>query len=527
VAGGSLNAANLITGTVTNSGGVAAPALSPGAMQINGRYVQTSGGTLAIQLGGTRPGADFDVLTVNGVAKLAGTLAVTAVNGFTPLSGTTFEFLDAAACSGAFDSFSPALTTLGLVVVYAPDHVALSAGTPLTIPPPRYSVVDLVGLSTVGCLPQAINAQGQVVGTSPVGGSTRAFLYDHGTIVDLGALGGASSWAYGINNAGHVAGYSEITPGMPTTHAFFYDGTIHDLGTLGGAKDSSYGYGINDNDEIIGYSYFLALGGESVRPFLYQNGSMIKLPDPLWPGHDDATGYAYGLNNNLQIVGYGPRQVGAGHGYVYDHLAGSALDVGDLGGANGSTAWAINDAGQATGYAATDGNASDHAFLFDGRIHDLGTLGGANSRGFAINGLGQVVGRSDYVGGTPHAFLWCGGRMIDLNSVIPPNSGWDLREATGINDRGQIVGNASRQGFTGWRGFLLTPLPALQLAVVPGGGLVLVWGIENQGFTLQENATLSPSGWVNVNVTPTATGNQVRVTLPQPTSNRFYRLRQP
>jgi probable HAF family extracellular repeat protein len=527
LAGGALNATNLITGTVTNSGGTVAPAVSPGAMQINGRYVQTSGGTLAIQLGGTRPGTDFDVLTVNGVAKVAGTLAVTAVSGFRPLNGTIFEFLDAAACSGGFGNFSPALTTLGLVVVYAPDHVALSVGMPLTNPLPQYSGVDLVGLSTVGCLPQAINDQGQVVGSSPVAGSTHAFLYDHGTIRDLGTLAGPGSWAYGINNAGHVVGWSTITTNSVPYHAFCYDGTMHDLGTLGGATDSSYGYGINDNDEIIGYSYFTTHGGQSVRPFLYQNGTMIKLPDPLWPDHTEAGAYAYGLNNNLQIVGYGPKQVGAGHGFVYDYLGGSALDVGDLGGSS-STALAINHAGQATGYAATEGNAWDHAFLFDGRIHDLGTLGG-NSQGFAINRRGQVVGTYQYLGNgvAPHACLWSGGQIIDLNYVIPPNSGWELREATGINDRGQIVGNASRQGFSGWRGFLLTPLPAIQLAVVPGGGLVLVWGIENQGFTLQENTALSPSGWVNLNVTPTVTGNQVRVVLPQPTSNRFYRLMQP
>ena len=32
----------------------------------------------------------------------------------------------------------------------------------------------------------------------------------------------------------------------------------------------------------------------------------------------------------------------------------------------------------------------------------------------------------------------CGG--LDLNSLLPPNSGWTLTSATGINDAGQIVG---------------------------------------------------------------------------------------
>ncbi len=385
--------------------------------------------------------------------------------------------------------------------------------------------MDLGGLTTVGCFPEAINAQGQVVGFSQVTGGYHAFLYDQGQMLDLGTLAGPNSYAYGINDAGHVVGWSTATASTAPSHAFYWDGTMHDLGTLGATNQSSYAYGINNNDEIIGYSDLMVYGGGSTHPFLCRNGTMIDLHSPFLPGNTNAGAFAYGLNDHLQIVGNGPRPLGASHGFVYDYLGGSVIDVGDLGGANGSTAQAVNDTGQATGWAVTDGNLYNHAYLFDGRIHDLGTLGGASSQGFAINGLGQVVGRSDYVGGTPHAFLWADGQMTDLNLTIPPNSGWDLREATGINDRGQIVGNAYWHSMG--RGFLLTRLPNLQLHVAAGSGLVLVWGIENKGFTLQENTTLSPSGWANVTVAPTVVGNEVHVTLPQPTSNRFYRLFKP
>jgi probable HAF family extracellular repeat protein len=70
-----------------------------------------------------------------------------------------------------------------------------------------------------------------------------------------------------------------------------------------------------------------------------------------------------------------------------------------------------------------------------------------------INNNGQVVGFS---GGS--AFLYSGGAMIDLNTLIPTNSGWTLEEATGINDSGQICGygrNPSGQDDA----FLLTPVP--------------------------------------------------------------------
>ena len=38
------------------------------------------------------------------------------------------------------------------------------------------------------------------------------------------------------------------------------------------------------------------------------------------------------------------------------------------------------------------------------------------------------------------AFLYSGGVMQDLNSLIDPSSGWVLGQATGINDSGQVVG---------------------------------------------------------------------------------------
>ncbi len=55
--------------------------------------------------------------------------------------------------------------------------------------------------------------------------------------------------------------------------------------------------------------------------------------------------------------------------------------------------------------------------------------------------------------------------MFDLNTVLPPGSGWVLERATGISDAGQIVGVGTLDGAT--RGFLLTP-PA-DLAVWQGG----------------------------------------------------------
>jgi uncharacterized membrane protein len=84
--------------------------------------------------------------------------------------------------------------------------------------------------------------------------------------------------------------------------------------------------------------------------------------------------------------------------------------------------------------ALTDGEAiAARAFAArEGRVRDLGTLGGPYSHAFGINGRGQIVGKADlaprprWVGpalGLPpvatHAFLWEAGKRIDR--VLPPS----------------------------------------------------------------------------------------------------------
>jgi probable HAF family extracellular repeat protein len=83
----------------------------------------------------------------------------------------------------------------------------------------------------------------------------------------------------------------------------------------------------------------------------------------------------------------------------------------------------------------------------------------------SINNRGQIVGFSDSdLSGSDihkmHALLWEDGRMIELQTQIPNNSGWKLRRATGINDQGQITGFGQFNGKM--RAFLLTPTVAPQ-----------------------------------------------------------------
>src|SRR4051812_32182859 len=73
-------------------------------------------------------------------------------------------------------------------------------------------------------------------------------------------------------------------------------------------------------------------------------------------------------------------------------------------------------------------------------VTDLGTLGGDTSSGQGINDRGQVTGHSYPAGSFNfHAFVWDpAARMLDLNDLVAPGSGWVLEQRLAINDAGQI-----------------------------------------------------------------------------------------
>jgi hypothetical protein len=102
--GGTLEGSGTVQGDVSNSGTVA-PGPSAGALQIAGAYTQTVDGTYSVEIGGAGD-AQFDRLSVSGAATLAGSLAVTLIDGFAPALGQSFAVMTFASQTGSISSFT-------------------------------------------------------------------------------------------------------------------------------------------------------------------------------------------------------------------------------------------------------------------------------------------------------------------------------------------------------------------------------------------------------------------------------------
>ena len=92
---------------------------------------------------------------------------------------------------------------------------------------------------------------------------------------------------------------------------------------------------------------------------------------------------------------------------------------------------------------------------------DLGAYN-IDTVGEAINGAGVLVGQTYGVDGSGnpfyHAFIYSGGAFQDLNNLIPAGSGWELTDATAINDKGQIAANGYSATTGKTHAFLLNPM---------------------------------------------------------------------
>jgi probable HAF family extracellular repeat protein len=126
-------------------------------------------------------------------------------------------------------------------------------------------VVHLTGLSGPNDVPMDVNSIGQIVGWAPAAGSSvpTAFLWKNGSRTNLGTLGGQSSVAWAINEAGEIAGRSEVAGKGKTAggfRAFLWTPTtgMRDLGLPDPYKNAQ-AMGLNSTGWVVGAAY--ASGG--------------------------------------------------------------------------------------------------------------------------------------------------------------------------------------------------------------------------------------------------------------------------
>jgi probable HAF family extracellular repeat protein len=345
----------------------------------------------------------------------------------------------------------------------------------------RYSITDLgsEGSDNLGCA-MSLNNQGWteiMAGELPPAqvdylfgpiSNGRALIDVDGVKTDLGTLGGPDSWMmWGeINDRGQVVGDSETNAPDPNgedvcgfgTHLtclpFLWQpsnirarparGKMIALPTLGG--NNGQASAINDRGQIVGFAENGTVDATCPAnttndmidlPVLWKDGEAQALPTV--DGNPD--GVAYWINDRGEAVGYSGTCTAALHAVSWRH--GTPTVLPDLG--NGGAAYGINNRGGIAGaVGSADGSTQSGAVWVNGKLTVISLLpGDFGGLATGINDKGQVVG-SNYDSNFmwAHAFIWEGNVVTDLNKLLPANSNLFAVMANKINDRGQISGMA-------------------------------------------------------------------------------------
>ena len=335
-----------------------------------------------------------------------------------------------------------------------------------------------------------------------------AFVFRDGEVIDLGALPPAdqnvSNPQASSNGRGEIVGDSEngiIDPiiGFTQLRAVVWkDREILDLGTLGGNESDATA--LNNRGQVVGfaqnatpdpfsifYSIFGSSAGTQTRAFLWDEKSGMRDLGTL--GGPDAL--AAFINERGQIAGFSYTNstpnptTGIPTLDPFLWTNGKMVDLGTLGGTNGAPN-ALNNRGQVVGQSNLAGDVTFRPFLWTapGPMLDLGTLGGDNATATAINDAGEVIGNTDFFPACQicHAFVWTKRDGItDLGTI----DGDSCSDASAINSAGQIVGLSHACDFSSQEAVLWESGEIIDLntLIPPGSPLFLTRAltINNRG----------------------------------------------
>ncbi|HMK55573.1 MAG TPA: FG-GAP-like repeat-containing protein [Dissulfurispiraceae bacterium] len=336
----------------------------------------------------------------------------------------------------------------------------------------QYVITNLGTVGTYGSVAYDINDDGQVAGRVADASNTTVngyFWSRQGGLHVLTPLSGVTK-AWGVSNSGRIAGQSN-------SHAVLWSGSNsspQDLGTLGGA--TSFAYRINNNNQVIGWADKTAYSGTTVyHAFISEWNSTTQqyvMTDlgtlasdqgqtNYWGGYS----LAYYANGAGLVVGTASTTDWGFHAFVWSRANGMT----DLGTNPNFPAYegyavAINETGNLIVGCSIDSsdpnNSKSYPMVWKNGSTNAEIIPTLTAYPYAelydVNGRGQVVGLMFDAAGNEHALIYETGKGIrDLNNLIPAGSGWELIFARSINESGQVVGYGKLNGQD--RAFLLTP----------------------------------------------------------------------
>ena len=214
----------------------------------------------------------------------------------------------------------------------------------------QHAVVDLgAGMSDLGTIPGgaqsaafaigestfATTGLAHIVGASTVaGGALHAAVFGGATVLDLGTLGGSTSAAFAVNNAGESAGFSTVSGG--DRRAFVYrDGAMQDIGaSLGSAASGATA--INDAAQVVG-TYEDASSGSS-GAFLYSLDTTTDLGPGTFVALNNAGVVVQTASNQIVVRTGGSVITSASSSGLRRHVPGAVI-----------SATAVNDEGRIAG----------------------------------------------------------------------------------------------------------------------------------------------------------------------------------
>lgn len=278
------------------------------------------------------------------------------------------------------------------------------------------------------------------------------------TVRDLGTLGGTSSMALGVSRTGRVYGTSNgqlflwtggtMQPMPPGGYGSAYGTAPSPAPDYKAVPTAANGFG-----QAAGYAL---KNGARTHAYRWTNDVPGDLNGQI-PNAIESFGQA--INESGDVAGYA--RLDRIQAAVW-RADGTAAVLGGPGTGIESFGLGISEAGSVAGFFRKGGINTELPVVWDaaGVATELGRLSGFDGRAIVndVNDFGRAVGLS----GDPSNFtatratMWQGTMPVDLNTVIAPGSGLTLLEAVGVNDVGQITGNAIDSAGN-IRAFLLDP----------------------------------------------------------------------